>query len=214
MRKCEFENLIDDYLFERMSEGKKEEFEEHYFNCSYCFEKMAERYELIKAIKYKGDEIFKDLEGGEEKRWALWYEKFTSFFTPRQWAAATVIVGVLLIAIIALLPRLKTSSPAFFINEDLVRGESITLISPVIEVGTIPYEFTWKKLAEDVEYKIYLYNEKLLWTGVTKENFILLPEEIRGLMSAGEKYSWQVKAFSKEGILVAVSSIVQFRIKK
>ena len=63
MKMCKCEHLIDDYLFDRLDDEKKKKFEEHYFNCPYCFEsksekdkismndKMCER--LISAIKKK-----------------------------------------------------------------------------------------------------------------------------------------------------------------
>ena len=63
MKKCNFENLIDDYLFERLDENQKEKFEEHYFNCLQCFEKMKQTDEMITVIKANGSEIFHDVTG-------------------------------------------------------------------------------------------------------------------------------------------------------
>jgi hypothetical protein len=63
-----------------------------------------------------------------------------------------------------------------------------------------------------VEYKIFVYNSTLLWTETTKENRVAIPEEVKKLMTAGQKYSWQVKAFSPKGALIAVSSRVRFQI--
>ena len=62
MRKCKHEDLIDDYLLNKLTEEKKQEFEAHYFNCHVCFERMAERDEMLAAIKYKGHTIFQGLE--------------------------------------------------------------------------------------------------------------------------------------------------------
>lgn len=67
MRKCPYEDIIEDYLYNRLSEGKREEFEEHYFNSPFCFKKIKERNELISVIKAKGDIIFKDIKEREEK---------------------------------------------------------------------------------------------------------------------------------------------------
>jgi hypothetical protein len=183
MRKCKHEDLIDDYLLNKLSEEKKQEFEAHYFNCRVCFEKMAERDEMLAAIKYKGHTIFQDLETEVERA-----------------------LGVI--------PNLTTTSPQFFINDDLVRGSSIRLISPVIAVDTIPSQFRWESLGEDVEYKIELYNHELLWSATTSNHYITLPQEVKERMVTGEKYSWQVKAFSAEGTLIAVSSKVQFPVTK
>jgi hypothetical protein len=213
MKKCKFEDIIDDYLLNRLPEERKEEFEEHYFNCPQCFEKAKEKNEIISVIQNKGHMIFEDdyVIGAVQE--AGWFEKIASFLTPKQWALATISTVVLLVIFFGVIPNLKTSSPQFFINEDAVRGQKIDLISPVIDISTIPSRFEWKKSPKDVEYKIYLYSDgNLLWSASTKENFIVLPEEVRNLMTSGEIYSWQVKAFSPKGILISVSSRVQFKI--
>jgi hypothetical protein len=215
MKKCKFEDAIDNYLLNNLAEIEKEEFEEHYFNCSHCFEKVVERNEMIQVIKAKGARIFKDEYVVEEAKGAAWPEKVWSFFTPRQWAAAAAAVALVAVVIFGVLPHYRGTSLQFYINEeDMVRGGSITLISPIIDIKSVPDFFEWKKLGDDVEYKIYIYNQKLLWSVSTKENKIVLPEEVKKLMIAGEKYSWQVKAFSPKGTLIAVSSKVQFKISK
>ena len=212
MRNCKFEDIIDNYLLGRLSEPDREKFEEHYFNCPDCFQEMAQRDELISVVKTKGYELFHDELLAEEPRRIPWYESALSYLTPRQWAVAAVSAALLLVVIFGVIPSLRTTAPQFFINEDLVRGESITLISPVIDINIVPYQFKWKSHGENVEYKIYLYNERLLWTTTTKENSIILPDEVRKMMTADEEYSWQVKAFSPEGSLIAVSSRVQFKV--
>jgi len=215
MMKCEFEDLIDDYLFNRVDEDKKKKFEEHYFSCSYCFEKMVERAELISIIKNKGDMIFQDEYVVEEAKEATWVEKIASLLSPKQWALVPVYAALLLIVICVTIPYFKTTPYEFRIDEDIVRGPSITLISPVIDIKTVPSKFEWKDSGEDVEYKIYLYNNGgNLWTATTKENFIVLPEEVKKLMTLGEKYSWEVKAFCAKGSLISVSGKVHFKITR
>jgi len=214
MRICKFEYLIDDYLLSRLSEDKRAEFEEHYFNCPLCFEKTVQRDELISVVKTQGSSIFQDILVPKEAKRPSVFETIYAFLTPREWATAAVSAALLLIVVFGVLPNIKATSPDFYINEDRVRGPSITLISPVIEdMKAIPSQFRWRGLlGEDVEYKIYLYNHDLLWSSTTKENFIILPEEVKKLMISGEKYSWQVKAFSPEGALISVSSKVHFYI--
>jgi len=215
MKMCKCEYLIDDYLFNRLDDEKKKKFEEHYFNCPYCFEKMVERDELISLIKQKGDGIFQDEYVVEERKGATWFEKIVSFFTPKQWALIPVYTALLLIVVFIFIPYFKPAPPQFFISEDRVRGESITLISPVIDIKTVPSKFEWKDSGEDVEYKIYIYDDgEKLWTTTTKDNFIVLPEKVRKRMTLGEKYSWEVKAFSPKGTLIALSSKVHFKITK
>ncbi len=214
MRKCKHEDLIDDYLLNKLSEEKKQEFEAHYFNCRVCFEKMAERDEMLTAIKYKGHTIFQDLETETELERVPVLEQIWAFFTPKQWALTVATAAVLVVVTLGVIPNLTTTSPQFFINDDLVRGSSIRLISPVIAVDTIPSQFRWESLGEDVEYKIELYNHELLWSATTSNHYITLPQEVKERMVTGEKYSWQVKAFSAEGTLIAVSSKVQFPVTK
>ena len=60
MTECKFEDLIDEYLLNKLGEEKRDQFEEHYFNCPACFQKMADRDDMIAAIKWKGPEIFAD----------------------------------------------------------------------------------------------------------------------------------------------------------
>jgi hypothetical protein len=212
MRKCHYENQIDDYLLNKLPETQKDEFEKHYFNCSHCFQSMIEREEIISVIKHEGYSIFQDEYLAEETKTVSWLDTVRASLAPRTWAVAAVSAALLLVVLFGVLPSLKTTSPRFFINEDLVRGESITLISPVIDITNVPSQFKWRSHGEDVEYKIYLYNQKLLWTATTQENSIVLPESVKKLMTSGETYSWQVKAFAPEGGLIAVSSRVRFKI--
>ncbi|MBS3818790.1 zf-HC2 domain-containing protein [bacterium] len=212
MEKCEYEYLIDDYLLNKLDKKEKERFEHHYFNCPSCFEKMRERNELISVVKKRGDAIFQGTEVPEETQRVPWRKKVFAFLTPKQWAAVGASAALILAVVLLVIPQLKTSSPEFFVNKDLVRSKSINLISPVIDIKTIPPQFRWKSLGEDVHYKIYIYNSELLWSAETQENSITLPGEVKEKMSAGEEYSWQVKAFSPEGSLIAVSSKVRFKI--
>lgn len=159
--------------------------------------------------------IFQDEYVVEEEKGATWFEKIVSFFTPKQWALIPVYTALLLIVAFTLIPYFKPAPPQFFISEEKVRGESITLISPVIDIKIVPSKFEWKDSGEDAEYKIYIYDDgKKLWATTTKDNFIVLPEKVRKRMTLGKKYSWEVKAFSPEGTLIAISSKVHFKITK
>lgn len=220
MKNCNSKVQIDDYLFNRLDEDKKEEFEKHYFNCPSCFKKMAERNELIAVVKSKGETIFKDEYIAEAAKGETWLEKLTSFLTPRQWALSTVSAALLLVAIFYVIPNLKTTTPQFYIDEDAftvrTANNKITLIQPIIDTKTVQSKFEWGKLeSENIEYKVYIYNNgDLLHSEITKENFIMLPEKVKLLMTAGKKYSWQVKAFSPEGTIISISGKVRFKIQK
>ena len=211
MRKCKFEDLIDSYLLNRLDEDKKKKFEEHYFNCPYCFEKTVERDELISVIKYKGDMIFQDQHVGEETKGVTWVEKIVSLLTLKQWATAAVSAFLLLIIfclIFYVIPNRGPTPPSFQKPDDHVeRGTQI-------KIKVVPSKIEWAKLGENVEYKIYIYrNGDKLWSTTTKENFIVLPEEVKKRMTLGEIYSCEVKAFSTQGPLKA-SGRTQFKIRK
>jgi hypothetical protein len=211
MKKCKFEDMIHDYLFDRLDEKQREKFEKHYFDCSQCFEKMKRTDEMIAVVKAHGSEIFRDVRTPQRTRHSM-LEPVMDFLTPRQWAAAVISAALILVVAIGIVPNLKKSSPQFSINEDLVRGSSITLISPVMnDLPRIPSEFRWQSLGDNIAYKLFIYHqEELLWSTATEDNFVILSEKTKSLMSPAMNYSWQVKAFSREGILIAISSRVQF----
>jgi len=213
MKKCRFASQIDDYLLDRLGGGAKEQFEEHYFNCASCFREMEERDALISTIKLQGARLFREPASSKRADWVPAWKRAFSSFTPRQWATVGVAAAALLIVVFGALPRFRGSSPQFVLSEtEVVRGESLTLMSPIIDVRSVPNYFEWKSLGQDVEYKISLYNGELLWTASTKENRIQVPEETRQRMQPGQRFAWQVRAFSPRGALIAVSSKVQFQI--
>jgi hypothetical protein len=161
--------------------------------------------------------IFADEERQEEKREVFSFGKILSFLTPKQWAYAAVSVALVLLVLLNVVPLLKktTQSPFFLAidEEDRVRGESLRLITPVIDINAVPSQFMWAPLGDNVDYKISIYfNHHPFWTATTKENTISLPDDVKNRMQASRKYSWQVKAFSPQGTLLAVSPKVQFKI--
>lgn len=212
MRKCKFEDLIDNYLLNRLDEDKKKKFEEHYFNCPHCFEKIVERNELISVIKHKGDMIFQDEYEVDETKNVTWVEKIVSLLTPKQWAATAVSAFLLLIIFCCLIfhviPKSGPTTPSFPPPDDQAeRGAQI-------KIKVVPSKIEWSTLGENVEYKICIYdNGDKLWSTTTKENFIALPEEVKKRMTLGEMYSCEVKAFSTQGLLKA-SGRTQFKIRK
>ncbi|MFA4925736.1 MAG: zf-HC2 domain-containing protein [Candidatus Aminicenantales bacterium] len=215
MRKCKFEDMIDGYLLNRLSERDKELFEEHYFNCPSCFEKLQTRDLIINTIKNHSEVLVQEEVRSKVPVAARVKRELAAFLNPRQLALAGITALIFVAVIIAVVPRPGTNVPAFTLTDtETVRGSSITLISPVIDMSQVPSFFEWKKLGDNVEYQISIFNHELLWKTTTKENRVTLPDEVRGKMLPGEKYSWQVKAFGPDGSLIAVSSRVQFLVSK
>jgi hypothetical protein len=213
MRKCLFEEQIDEYLLHRLDGAAKERFEEHYFNCSSCFAKLRERDDLVSAVKTRGAWIFSGERRPEAGRLAAAVGKMTDWLTPRQWAAAAASAAVILFVVFGAVPMLKQRSPQFTLSEsEVVRGQSLSLITPLIDVRSVPAYFEWAKLGSAAEYKISVYNGELLWSATTAETRIAVPEDVKRKMVAGTTYAWQVRAFSPNGALVAVSSRVRFQV--
>ncbi|HUU36740.1 MAG TPA: zf-HC2 domain-containing protein [Candidatus Desulfaltia sp.] len=213
MKKCQYADQIDDYLLNRLEGAAKEQLEEHYFNCPSCFRMMEERDTLVSTIKARGAWIFREEPAAGRRDWVPAWKRALTSFTPRQWATVGVAAAVVLFAVFGVLPRFQGQTPQFVLSDnEIVRGQSLTLISPVIDVRSVPAYFEWQKLGEDVEYKIFVYNSSLLWTAATRVTRIAVPDEVKRQMVAGQKYSWQVKAFSSKGTLIAVSSRVQFQV--
>lgn len=207
MSDCNFEGLIDAYLLDKLSEDEKVKFEEHYFNCPSCFQKMKEKDEMISAIKWKGERIFADLIHEEQVRKASLWDRLVGFMTPRQWAAIAAAAALVLVVVTALIPRFTSQAPQFTLDDFTLRGQSITLIS-----DSIPGRFQWQPVENAAEYKITIENHEPLWRDTTTDNFIVLPDEIKSKMKPGINYFWQVKAFSAQGTLIAESSKIRFSI--
>jgi len=187
MRKCRYEDLIDDYLFNKQ---------------------IKEKNELISVIKDKGDSIFKDMRIEEESKNRT-RDKIFGFLSPKPLVSAALTAALVLIIIFGIIPNITNEPPEFMMSDDAMRGSSITLISEAV-----PSEFRWEDLGNNIEYKVYIYNDELLWEKSTQNNTISLPEEIKTKMIPGKSYSWQVKAFSPEGTLISSSSKVQFTWQK
>lgn len=213
MKKCAYEDQVDDYLLDRLEEAQRVEFEEHYFNCPSCFEKIKSKDDVLSVIREQGHRIFNDTMDKKPRKMGL-IEALLSFSSPRRWAVAAISAALIVVAVILVGTVPKTPGPQFVVNDDVLRGASLTLVSPLDSIEVYPIEFKWESFGEDVEYRIYIYNSDLLWSGTTKEISITLPDEESEKMTGGGTYSWQVKAFSAQGALMATSKRGQFEIPK
>ncbi len=200
MSGCRFQLKIDDYLLGRLNEKETDEFEEHIFDCEACFEDLKFREEIIRVIKEKGKDIFLSVPEPESVR-----QSSRSFLRFKPWwpVAALAAAAVLLVA---LLPRAPRGTPRFTLSqEDVVRGEVLELVPASIRLGHPPYGLEWKALSREARYEVFLYEDALLWSGTTENNRIILPGTLVKELQPGKIYTWEVKAFSPQGILLASS---------
>jgi hypothetical protein len=208
MTSCCYRDSIDEYLLNRLSEEDKAAFEEHYFNCKACFQGLKARAEVLRVIKNRGQDLFRS----PDKAGLPVTRPRKPALKPALWGAAAAGVGALIVCVI-LITRPRETAPTFTLSgDDTVRGQAIGLISPRGDVALTPAFLEWSPLAEGVEYAVSLFDRERLWSETTRECRIRLPEEVRQRMIPGQAYSWQVKAFSPQGALTAISSRLQFKI--
>lgn len=214
MRECPFEEKIDFYLLEKLEDADRRAFEEHIFNCPSCFALTSERDEVLHVIKTDPALLAETGEAPEKTRPAAELRLWLASFKPREWALAGLTACVSLVVLALLLTR-PSESPVFLLEDAIaVRGGAVTLISPVIDVAGAPAYFEWREVGEDALYDLTLSNHTVLWKTTTRGNRVALPADIRAKMTPGETYFWQIKAFTAQGTLIAVSSRVRFTVDR
>ncbi len=214
MRKCRYEDLIDSYLLDKMAAEEQTDFEEHYFICRSCFEKMSERDEIIQILKKEG--VFgaeEEAEGRGVPRKAGG-RKRSSFLTPPRLAVVAVSAAAVLFALWFLLPRRAALSPEFLLSGDeTVRGASVTPVTPQGGMVEAPAFIEWKSAGPGMQYRLSLSSgNTVLWDATTTETRAALPENVRAGLRAGRTYAWQVRAFKPDGTLAAMSARVKFKV--
>ena len=97
--KCPGEDFMDSYLLGRISPESMDEFEKHYFECTCCFTRIAERDEVIKLLKRQ--DVFE--ERGEKAAEAPGRGSLPGrFFTSarfRRWAVIIAAAAVIALAV-------------------------------------------------------------------------------------------------------------------
>jgi len=225
MNECPNEDRIDGYLTGRLTESETAELEEHYFNCSACFQKLSERNKLVEVIRDRGAEIFEGADAGPIHSWKKtpwkdgrersdrWKEIPSTGFPPKvSWPVTAAAAAVLLAAVLVLIPTFKGRDLEIVsTGSEAVRGESLILLSPRGEVKAAPAAFEWKAVGAAAEYRLALSGPETLWTTVTKATKADLTDNVKRAMKPG-LYQWQVKAYSAQGTLLAASLKAEFRI--
>ncbi len=213
MSKCRYEGLIDGYLLDKLKPEERTGFEEHYFICRSCFDKMVERDELIQVLKSEGVLAAPAERPAEAEGAGAWIRGVWDFLTPRRWAAVGATAAAVLLCLWLFLPRTGTIAPPLVLTGDeTVRGASVTAVAPVAGVAEAPAFLEWKSAGADMEYKVSLSGKTQLMAVSTRDTRLALPEDVRARLKAGATYTWQVQAFKADGTLAAVSGRVTFKI--
>ncbi len=216
MKRCEFENKIDGYLLDKLSEKEKDEFEKHYFNCPICSKELIFREKIFEAIKEKGSEIFADVILETYKPIKISpFNKILYFFKVKKLALAFTIISLIILASGSFFLYHKLTHPGFFPpSEEIIRGEVITLLYPHGELRKYPKYFYWKRIEGNPEYLLCIFDNKnnLVWKVKTKNNRVKLPNKIKNTIKKENFYFWEVNAFSSQGSIIGKSRRGIFRI--
>ena len=84
MRKCRYEELIDGYLLDKLKPEEQTDFEEHYFICRSCFDKMSERDEIVQILRREGVLSLPAEGSAEGGRKDTWIRRVLAFFRRRR----------------------------------------------------------------------------------------------------------------------------------
>jgi len=213
MTNCRYEDLIDRYLLDKLKPEEQTDFEEHYFICRSCFSKMTERDEVIQVLKKERVLTAPELARLTVHTAGAPSDRPFAFFTPRRWAAVGVSVAAVLAAAWFIIPRTGTAPPPLVLSGDeTVRGAAVMALAPTGDIAEVPALLEWQKVGDDIEYKVTLAGKVPLMGASTRETRLVLPDDVRARMKAGEKYFWQVQAFKADGTLVATSGRIRFRV--
>lgn len=210
MTKCCEEYLMDHYILGRLSEAAIREFEEHYFNCPACFERLREREAMVEAVVRKRDDLL-----APDNAPSSLGGRIRAVFAFHPWAAAAAAAGLVLLIAAGLLVRGRSpqSGPAAA-GDEIVRGASIVALEPAGGLKAAPAALAWKPAAPGRDYQVEIEGPDVSWTSPATETGVVLPEDVRAKLRPGISYVWQVKAYAPDGTLMERSLKATFTISK
>ena len=96
------------------------------------------------------------------------------------------------------------------------RSEEVATIAPTGELSQVPQELRWKPVASAAQYQasIMEVDEVPLWTGKTHDQFLTIPEIIRGKILPAKTVLWRVTALDNQGRVLAVSQMQRFSVQR
>ncbi|MEL7450120.1 MAG: hypothetical protein AAFN78_12980, partial [Pseudomonadota bacterium] len=139
-----------------------------------------------------------------------------------RWRIAQPLLGLaaaatLVLAILPLVGPLFTAGPALPDREEssLVRGSTVTIISPVGDLRSPPLEFRWQANEHASRYRVIVreVDDNVLWQQtVEATDSLAVPGELAERLFAAVVYTWQVEAINDAGARVAASEPTAFRL--
>ena len=197
--------LIGSYELGLLSEDERRKFENHLFECEYCFQSLYENAPITDLVRKEKLAPSQNAQFQDHKK------KLSLRLFGRKWALAAA--GVITVFFIALafvwLQRPEEKTERLRGHDDV----SILVISPVGETSAIS-ELRWKPISGVDTYvaKIYTETNELVWEGSSSDKKIVLPDSINEILIRGRTYYWQVEAQTARGDRLK-SQMVQFKIR-
>mgnify|MGYP000333047903 CR=1 FL=1 len=214
MADCKFTKKIDDYLLDRLKKGEKEKFEKHFFNCPICSEELILRNKIFETIKEKGRDIFSDviIQTHFQPRVSP-LSRFAYMLRTKRWAYAFLLSFILVLGGGIYISYKLTHPPFLPPSQEILRGKTLSLISPQGEIQAPPSIFIWEKSDNSAQYVFSVYDERgnILWETKTNKNKIKLPDQVRILLKKGNFYFWEVKVISDQGSVITKSRRAIFK---
>lgn len=100
-------------------------------------------------------------------------------------------------------------------SDTVVRGVALTVLSPVGEIEAMADELAWEAVDSAATYRVTLeaVDETVLWETTGPQASAPLPEAVRARLHQAVKYIWRVDAFDSEGVRIAGSGPIEFRVR-
>jgi hypothetical protein len=90
----------------------------------------------------------------------------------------------------------------------------LTLIAPQGGIPKSPGKLAWNPVAGAAEYTIIVEGIEPTWTASTRDTSIGVPADIASRFVPGKSYSWRVKAYTAQGLLLAASAKTAFQVNR
>ena len=168
---------------------------------------------ITAKLRNRAPEIFDPLPARPE-RVPWWKSLIAGSAFPR----AAVALGSLLLVVSGVLYVRQNSAPALHpaidSGPEIVRSNSIALISPIGDVSRRPSALEWRALQGAANYEVHLMevDHSELWATRVSGTQVALPPEVQAKELPEKSLLWTVSAFDSSGRRIGESSPEKFRL--